>query len=1113
MAVRKDKKPTKQDDLDKTLLDIDIRNLKPEDQDADSDKTVVDMDITKFKEEMPEEESGGFSDPELTYVLEEEKKIGEVTEETNLNHFHKTQTENTDLNIITPPIETEAPHKPKPAFQPLAKAPPVFPWMGMALAGMFWILSLIACLEILRKGTSFKIAVFAALGLQTFLIIGGVLRKFSNTTLWRYAGLIYLGLYYYDLLRFNSTDPQALTFFGITTERLLVVWVLLTYLFISSLGILKRNFKLWLRVGLIAPFIIYLIPVVLTIVYKSTLEDLSAFSFGVQGLPFSLRPVPLSLGWIPIITFMMIAMSFFVTTPQERLVSFRQEFGPSLLLLVLLFLSGHTLLNRQGILHPLNFVYRMQIPPGSAPANLTTGGPLLAVQSRVKQGVQAAPLILALSEPQQEKGQQVVYAMVKNSEGRDFFGLKPNQFYWKLDEQKIKAAKLLSVSLQHKTERNLIVVNPVGLNGGHEIMIKRATQELLATKGLAKQVLIYTPKDNTGMTSFVESTLKKDTAIQSVIYIGATLDEPGNALKSAVEKKKLRFASILANTIEQGQIYSAILQKLAPNLGLYRLQLETSNLEPTLKILSSEDNTAIDFSLVGMQPDAAAMVLVKAGDQILKQLGYQEKYHLPLQTVPADSGPLTIELIQNEKSYLFSLPLPTFTAGKANFVNLFDKSLVAGTLNLEVGVDGQSSRNIKFVEFFLDGNKVGTASSEPFQFKWDTSSEEEGEHHLQAITNFSDGDHQTLQASVFVTKDMPEFKLLRPNVGEYLSNVTEIEATITGAYFNQIQKVEFYINGELIGEALQSPYRYLWDNSNYHTGNYSVQAKALLPSGQFLSTGVTVKLSQAKFSLSAKEGADPDGMLYPDHILWVLDYSEFAKTPIFGGRVVDQIATLGLDAITKLPNQLSSTLITMGGGKSLTHHHCRDVSVFKTQKSGWRENLNTLFAKGERPLEFSLRQAHQTLKKAKGTHRIILVTHGWDTCEGDPFAAIESWQKQGDTTRVNVIALGSLSEKEESLLRGLAEKGKGNFYGVANLTSFEQALENATRIYFRLTDFKGKNVLEAPLSKKSYSIRAGEYRLEADLDPSLINEKFVLPNGAERQMHVLMQNGKYIFQE
>ncbi|MBI2335352.1 MAG: hypothetical protein HYU97_01135 [Deltaproteobacteria bacterium] len=1112
MAGKKDAKPTKQDDLDKTLLDIDIRNLKPgEDEDADSDKTIVDMDITKFKEEMPEEESGGFSDPELTYVLEEEKKIGEVTEETNLNHFHKTQAENTDLNIVAPPIEIEAPPAPKQTTEPLAKTPPVFPWLGMALAGVFWIFSLIACLEILRKGTSLKMAVFAALGLQTFLIIGGVLRKFSNTTLWRYAGLIYLGLYYYNLLRFNSTDPQALTFFGITTERLLVVWVLLTYLFTSSLGILKRNFKLWLRVGLIAPLIVYLIPVILTIIYKSTLEDLGPFSFGIEGLPFALRPISLSLGWLPIVASMMIAMSFFVTDSQARWASFRQEFGPSLILLILLFLSGHTLLNRQGILHPLNFVYRMQVPSGSASANLTTGGPLLAVQANIKPGVQVAPLILALSEPALEKGQQVVYAMVKNSEGRDFFGLKPNQFYWKLDEQKIKPAKLLSVSRQHKTQHSLIVVNPVGLNGAHEIMIKRAIQELLTTKGLAKQILIYTPKDNTGLTSFVESALKKDAAIRSVIYVGATLDEPANALKNTVEKKKLKFASILANAVEPSQIYSSILQKLAGDFGLYRLQLETASLEPTLKILPSEDNTAIDFSLAGMQPDAAAMVLVKAGDQILKQLGYQEKYHLPLQTIPADAGPLTIELIQNEKSYLFNLPLPTFTAGKANFVNLFDKSLVSGTLNLEVGVDGQSSRSIKFVEFFLDGNKVGTASSEPFQFKWDTSSEEEGEHHLQAITNFSDGDHQTLQAIVFVSKDMPEFKLLRPNVGEYLSNVTEIEATVSGAYFNQIQKVEFYINGELIGEALQSPYRYLWDNSNYHTGNYSVQAKALLPSGQFLSTGVTVKLSQAKLSLAAQEGTS--GMLYPDHILWVLDYSEFAKTPIFGGRVVDQIATLGLDAITKLPDQLSSTLITMGGGKPLTHHHCRDVSIFRTQKSDWRANLNTLFPKGERPLEFSLRQAHQILKKAKGTHRIILVTHGWDTCEGDPFAAVEGWQKQGDTTRVNVIALGSLSEKEESLLRGLAEKGKGNFYGVANLTSLEQALENATRIYFRLTDFKGKNVLEAPLSTKAYSIRAGEYRLEADLDPPLINEKFVLPNGADRQMHVLMQNGKYQFQE
>lgn len=94
----------------------------------------------------------------------------------------------------------------------------------------------------------------------------------------------------------------------------------------------------------------------------------------------------------------------------------------------------------------------------------------------------------------------------------------------------------------------------------------------------------------------------------------------------------------------------------------------------------------------------------------------------------------------------------------------------------------------------------------------------------------------------------PEIVISSPLNGAVVSGIVTIKTVVSSSV--GIEKVEFYVNGDLIGSDSDAPYQYDWDTKDYEAGDYNLVCKAIDKDGnENLSEQITVKLSSSIFLL------------------------------------------------------------------------------------------------------------------------------------------------------------------------------------------------------------------------------------------------------------------------
>lgn len=117
---------------------------------------------------------------------------------------------------------------------------------------------------------------------------------------------------------------------------------------------------------------------------------------------------------------------------------------------------------------------------------------------------------------------------------------------------------------------------------------------------------------------------------------------------------------------------------------------------------------------------------------------------------------------------------------------------------------------ISLVEFLVDGTTVGDDDASPYQFSWLATA---GDHAITARAT-DNGGNQTVSAPVNITVSQPVppvVSITSPTNGAVftIGSTVNIEANATDGD-GTIAKVEFYRNGEKLGEDLASPYLFAW---------------------------------------------------------------------------------------------------------------------------------------------------------------------------------------------------------------------------------------------------------------------------------------------------------------
>ena len=188
--------------------------------------------------------------------------------------------------------------------------------------------------------------------------------------------------------------------------------------------------------------------------------------------------------------------------------------------------------------------------------------------------------------------------------------------------------------------------------------------------------------------------------------------------------------------------------------------------------------------------------------------------------------------------------------------------------NASIQVTAADDQLVDYIEFYIDGDLDGTydcnGPSCSSSYDWDTTTESEGDHVIQAI--LVDGwNNSTVLTPISVIVDNidqdeihPTAVITEPASGQTISGNVLVETLVNDNL--EIDKVEFYINSQIVYIDSTAPeYNYLWNTDSLPDDeNYVISIIAYDEVGnEGPSTAITVHLDNY-------DNIDPSGLIvYP----------------------------------------------------------------------------------------------------------------------------------------------------------------------------------------------------------------------------------------------------------
>jgi N-acetyl-anhydromuramyl-L-alanine amidase AmpD len=178
---------------------------------------------------------------------------------------------------------------------------------------------------------------------------------------------------------------------------------------------------------------------------------------------------------------------------------------------------------------------------------------------------------------------------------------------------------------------------------------------------------------------------------------------------------------------------------------------------------------------------------------------------------------------------------------------------VKGTLRIRANVRGATTAGIGL---YVDGHVISRDRQAPFTLRWNSRRVHDGRHRITLAAVAIDGRvaRRTLPLVVAnhpvkkpvpkaVSKPVPAPQVISQTVadGSTLSGLVTWRAHTIGP----VAKVEFLVDGSLVGRVVREPWTVSWDTSATADGSHVLTVRALTRSGRAGVATVTVTVSQA----------------------------------------------------------------------------------------------------------------------------------------------------------------------------------------------------------------------------------------------------------------------------
>ncbi|MHA3774633.1 S8 family serine peptidase [Verrucomicrobiota bacterium sgz303538] len=182
---------------------------------------------------------------------------------------------------------------------------------------------------------------------------------------------------------------------------------------------------------------------------------------------------------------------------------------------------------------------------------------------------------------------------------------------------------------------------------------------------------------------------------------------------------------------------------------------------------------------------------------------------------------------------------PDTTLPVVSFASPANAATVSGTVN--VAVNATDNTSVSRIEIYVDGQLEGQTSSASATFAWDTLTETDGQHTLEARAYDPSGNVGKGTVSVTVRNGSadrvaPTATILSPANGSRLLSTTRI--SIASSDNVAVTKVALYIDGRLAGSTTIANPTFTWSTSGVALGWHTIQAYAYDAAGNVGSSAV-----------------------------------------------------------------------------------------------------------------------------------------------------------------------------------------------------------------------------------------------------------------------------------
>jgi Mg-chelatase subunit ChlD len=147
------------------------------------------------------------------------------------------------------------------------------------------------------------------------------------------------------------------------------------------------------------------------------------------------------------------------------------------------------------------------------------------------------------------------------------------------------------------------------------------------------------------------------------------------------------------------------------------------------------------------------------------------------------------------------------------------------------------------------------------------------------------------------------------------------------------------------------------------------------------------------------------------------------------------------------------------------------------------------------PIGAALREVPGDLADSTGTHVLVLITDGEETCGGDPPAAIRALKAKGIDARVNIVGFGLSDKRLKKSMQGWARLGNGSYYDAKDSTQLAGAIADAVSAPFRVLDENGNEVAVGTVGGAAVKVPPGTYSVVALTNPTVRFDAVVVAPG------------------